>query len=243
MRVNCAAWSAFDHPRPDSVLHPEAVHVDQVAADADPAPASVAGDHDGDQTLGAGVPLRHVRPIGTPVDGEPDTPPRVHPAAHHLPLGVVGALFGGDGADQPAGRRRRNTQARAMSFGERPLARSVRILAVCSSLSMTEILSVADAAFRMTRRACGRGSRLLTGGAWRGLTLSGCVDVASGRRSPDLVGGKVEARSGQHRGCGHGSFCPGTDGGRGAAIASDKAITVAGLAGRVAIDRSPRPIA
>src|SRR5664279_880599 len=90
-------------------------------------------------------------------------------------------------------------RARAMSFGERPLARSVRIFAVCSSLSMTEILSVEDAAFTTTRRVCGRGSRLLTGGAWRGPDPLGEVStrfgagirvVAGARRSP---GSAVEA--------------------------------------------------
>jgi len=93
------------------------------------------------------------------------TPTRAHPAMLHLSMRGVGRRsvrwrWRGPSRAAVAGG---TPSARAMSFGERPVDRSVRILAVRSSLSIAEILSVADAAFRTTRRVRGRRSKLVRG--------------------------------------------------------------------------------
>src|SRR5829696_6153570 len=120
----------------DHVLDPQAVDVDQPAARAQPAVALLPRDQHADQAQGFGVGGVDIGPTGMTLDGEPQAPPRAHPAAGELAFGRAGVGFGGDVPNQGDHLCGPQAKGTAISFGVRPVARSARNRSSSSSPSM-----------------------------------------------------------------------------------------------------------
>src|SRR5512132_387883 len=96
--------------RADHVLDPQAVDVDQPAADTDPAVALLARDQHAHQALGAGVGGIDLRPLRVPLDGEPLAPPWAYPAPDELAFSSTCLVGCGDGPDEGSNGCRRHAE-------------------------------------------------------------------------------------------------------------------------------------
>ena len=129
--------------RAEGVFHPEAVGIDEIAADGKPAVPESAGDQHRDQAFSSHARILAQRPAGMIANGQAGTPARADPAAASGGSGAAACAAAATARTSRPASAGLIPRARATCFGVRPCSRNRRTRSRRSS-GCTELIVEQD---------------------------------------------------------------------------------------------------